>query len=61
MAPHAPSSCATCPIGQAVEERSALVAGKYDFLVALMGNPEHGQEPRVQLHHRPAPRRKVRI
>jgi ferrous iron transport protein B len=43
MALHDPSACASCPIGQAMEERAALVAGRYDYLVALMGNPNTGK------------------
>jgi ferrous iron transport protein B len=43
MSSHDPSACASCPIGQAMEERIALVSGEYDYLVALMGNPNTGK------------------
>ncbi|MFA5258010.1 MAG: ferrous iron transporter B [Opitutales bacterium] len=43
MSSHDPEACAACPLGRAVQERMALVSGKFDFLVALMGNPNTGK------------------
>ncbi|HNX04521.1 MAG TPA: ferrous iron transporter B [Opitutales bacterium] len=43
MSAHDPSACSTCPIGQSIYERTALMAGTCDSLVALMGNPNTGK------------------
>jgi ferrous iron transport protein B len=38
-----PEACATCPAGPARLERAGISAGKWDYLVALAGNPNTGK------------------
>ncbi len=43
MSSHNPAACANCALGKAMQTRMALLGGKSDYLVALIGNPNTGK------------------